>query len=44
MKERFELDGLEAPEVGTAYFSRMLARDLANWAKVVKAKGLKIVN
>ena len=41
MKERFELDGLDAPEVGAAYFNQVLHRDLAKWAKVVKAKGLK---
>jgi tripartite-type tricarboxylate transporter receptor subunit TctC len=41
MKERFELDGLDAPEIGTAYFNQVLQRDLAKWAKVVKAKGLK---
>jgi tripartite-type tricarboxylate transporter receptor subunit TctC len=44
MKERFDLDGLDAPEVGTAYFSQVLQRDLAKWAKVVKAKGLKFGN
>jgi tripartite-type tricarboxylate transporter receptor subunit TctC len=41
MKERFELDGLDAPEVGAAYFSQVLQRDLAKWAKVVKAKNLR---
>ena len=41
MKERFELDGLDAPEVGTAYFNQVLQRDLVKWARVVKAKGLK---
>jgi tripartite-type tricarboxylate transporter receptor subunit TctC len=44
MKERFELDGLDAPEVGTAYFSQVLQRDLAKWAKVIKAKNLKLGN
>ena len=44
MKERFELDGLNAPEVGTAYFNQVLQRDLAKWAKVVKVKGLKLGN
>ena len=44
MKERFELDGLDAPEVGTAYFTQVLKRDLAKWAKVVKAKNLKLGN
>ena len=44
VKERFELDGLDAPEVGTAYFNQVLQRDLAKWAKVVKAKGLKLAN
>ena len=44
MKERFELDGLDAPEVGIAYFNQVLQRDLAKWAKVVKAKNLKLGN
>ena len=42
MKDRFELDGLDAPPVGVAYFNEVLARDLAKWAKVVKAKNLKL--
>jgi tripartite-type tricarboxylate transporter receptor subunit TctC len=42
MKERFELDGLDAPEIGAAYFNQVLKRDLAKWDKVVKAKGLKL--
>ena len=42
MKERFELDGLDAPEVGAAYFNQVLQRDLAKWTKVVKAKNLKL--
>jgi tripartite-type tricarboxylate transporter receptor subunit TctC len=41
MKERFELDGLDAPEVGTAYFNQVLQRDLTKWARVVKAKNIK---
>jgi tripartite-type tricarboxylate transporter receptor subunit TctC len=44
MKERFELDGLDAPEVGTAYFNQVLQRDLAKWANLVKAKNLKLGN
>ena len=42
MKERFELDGLDTPEVGAAYFNQVLQRDLAKWTKVVKAKNLKL--
>ena len=42
MKERFELDGLDAPEVGAAYFNQVLQRDLAKWTRVVKAKNLKL--
>jgi tripartite-type tricarboxylate transporter receptor subunit TctC len=41
MKDRFALDGLEAPEVGTAYFNQVWQRDLAKWARVVKAKNLQ---
>ena len=44
MKERFDLDGLDAPEVGTAYFSQVLQRDLAKWRRLVKAKNLKLSN
>ncbi len=40
MKERFDLDGLDAPEVGAAYFNQVLQRDLAKWTRVVKAKNL----
>ncbi|MDB5811218.1 MAG: transporter substrate-binding protein [Betaproteobacteria bacterium] len=42
MKERFELDGLDAPEIGAAYFNQVLQRDLAKWSRVVKAKNLKL--
>ena len=42
MKERFDADGLDVPEVGTAYFSRVLKRDIAKWAKVVKAANIKL--
>ena len=42
VKERFDLDGLDAPEVGAAYFNQVLARDLEKWTRVVKAKNLKL--
>ncbi|MEO7726837.1 MAG: tripartite tricarboxylate transporter substrate binding protein [Burkholderiales bacterium] len=42
MKERFESDGLDVPVVGAAYFNQVLQRDLAKWARVVKAKNLKL--
>ncbi len=42
MKERFEVDGLDTPEVGAAYFNQVLQRDLAKWTRVVKAKNLKL--
>ncbi len=41
MKERFDRDGLDAPEIGAAYFNQVLRRDLVKWAKLVKEKGLK---
>ena len=44
MKERYELDGLDAPQVGAAYFNEVLRRDLVKWARVVKEKGLKLGN
>ena len=42
MRERFDLDGLDAPEVGSAYFNQVLQRDVAKWTRVVKAKNLNL--
>ena len=44
MKERYELDGLDVPEIGATYFSSVLARDIAKWARVVKASNFKPAN
>jgi tripartite-type tricarboxylate transporter receptor subunit TctC len=42
IKERFDADGLDYPELGPAYFHSVLTRDIAKWAKVVKAANLKL--
>jgi len=42
MKERFDVDGLDAPAVGAAYFNQVLQRDLVKWAGLAKAKNLKL--
>ena len=44
MKERFAADGLEMPELGSAYFERVLKRDIAKWTKVVKAANIRLAN
>ncbi len=44
MKERLDVDGLEVPELGAEYFSKVLKRDLVKWAKVVKSSNLKPAN
>ena len=40
----FLFAGLDVPEVGALYFNRVLQRDLAKWARVVKAKNLQPAN
>jgi tripartite-type tricarboxylate transporter receptor subunit TctC len=44
MKERFDADGLEIPELGPAHFAQVLARDTAKWTKVIKAAGIQLSN
>jgi tripartite-type tricarboxylate transporter receptor subunit TctC len=44
MKERFEADGLELPEIGAAYFGKVLKRDIDKWTKVVKAANIRLTN
>ena len=44
MKERFDADGLEMPEVGTSYFAQVLGRDISKWTKVIKAANLQLSN
>jgi tripartite-type tricarboxylate transporter receptor subunit TctC len=44
MKERFDADGLEMPEVGTPYFAQVLGRDIAKWTKVIKAANIQLTN
>ena len=42
LKERFDADGLDYPELGPAYFGTVLKRDIEKWAKVVKAANIKL--
>ena len=42
LKERFDADGLDYPELGPAYFGTVLKRDIDKWAKVVKAANIKL--
>ena len=42
LKDRFDADGLDFPELGPAYFSTVLRRDIEKWAKVVKAANIKL--
>ena len=44
MKERFDADGLEMPELGAPYFAQVLARDIAKWTKVIKAARIQLSN
>jgi tripartite-type tricarboxylate transporter receptor subunit TctC len=44
MKERYELDGLDIPEIGAQYFTTVLKRDIAKWTRVVKASNIKSGN
>jgi tripartite-type tricarboxylate transporter receptor subunit TctC len=42
LKERFDADGLDYPELGPEYFGTVLKRDIAKWAKVVQAANIKL--
>ena len=42
LKERFDADGLDFPELGPTYFGNVLKRDIEKWAKVVKAANIKL--
>ena len=44
MKERFEADGLDSPELGPAHFGRVMKRDIEKWTQVVRAANLKLAN
>ncbi len=44
MKERLDLDGLEVPEIGSAYLLKKIERDIVKWTRVVKAGNLKLAN
>jgi tripartite-type tricarboxylate transporter receptor subunit TctC len=44
MKERFDADGLEIPELGPGPFAQVLARDTSKWTKVIKAAGIQLGN
>jgi tripartite-type tricarboxylate transporter receptor subunit TctC len=42
LKERFDADGLDYPELGPEYFGTVLKRDIAKWTKVVQAANIKL--
>ncbi|HEX2830148.1 MAG TPA: tripartite tricarboxylate transporter substrate binding protein [Burkholderiales bacterium] len=42
IKDRFDADGLDFPELGPAYFGSVLRRDVDKWAKVVKAANIRL--
>ena len=42
LKDRFDADGLDFPELGPAYFGNVLRRDIEKWSKVVKAANIKL--
>jgi tripartite-type tricarboxylate transporter receptor subunit TctC len=42
LKDRFDTDGLDYPELGPDYFSSVLKRDIAKWTKVVQAANIKL--
>ena len=42
LKDRFDADGLDFPELGPSYFGNVLKRDIEKWAKVVKAANIKL--
>ena len=44
MKDRLDLDGLEVPEIGSAYLLNTIQRDIVKWTRVVKAGNLKLGN
>ena len=44
MKDRLDLDGLEVPEIGSAYLFNTIQRDIVKWTRVVKAGNLKLGN
>jgi tripartite-type tricarboxylate transporter receptor subunit TctC len=44
MRERFQVDGLEPGEPGSAYLGGIIKRDIEKWARVVKSANLKLAN
>ena len=42
LKDRFDADGLDYPELGPDYFGSVLKRDIAKWSKVVQAANIKL--
>jgi tripartite-type tricarboxylate transporter receptor subunit TctC len=40
LKDRFEVDGLDVPEIGSAYFERVIKTDIEKWTRVVKAANI----
>ena len=44
LKDRFEADGLEVPEIGSAYLERVIKADIEKWTRVVKAANIRVSN
>jgi len=44
LKDRFEMDGLEVPEIGSAYLERVIKADIEKWTRVVKAANIRVSN
>ena len=44
LKDRFEVDGLEVPEIGSAYLERVIKADIEKWTRVVKAANIRVNN
>jgi tripartite-type tricarboxylate transporter receptor subunit TctC len=44
LKDRFEVDGLEVPEMGSAYLERVIKADIEKWTRVVKAANIRVSN
>lgn len=42
MQQRFDADGVEMPEPGTAYFQQVLKREIDKWSKVIKTANIKL--
>jgi tripartite-type tricarboxylate transporter receptor subunit TctC len=44
LKDSFEVDGLEVPEIGPADLERVIKADIEKWTRVVKAANIRVSN